>query len=64
MSWSTDHPIYRSSQDGMKKADKVGELPEQPGKAVFDQYAGYFTVDAASGKRQLKLCLPSHWSCD
>ncbi|GJN41069.1 hypothetical protein PR202_gn00394 [Eleusine coracana subsp. coracana] len=50
VSWSMDHPIYGSPQDGLKKEDKVSELPGQPGKAVFDQYAGYVTVDAASGK--------------
>ncbi|GJN31651.1 hypothetical protein PR202_gb20072 [Eleusine coracana subsp. coracana] len=50
VSWSMDHPIYGSPQDGLKKDDKVSELPGQPGKAVFDQYAGYVTVDAASGK--------------
>uniref|UniRef100_K4A7T5 Carboxypeptidase n=1 Tax=Setaria italica TaxID=4555 RepID=K4A7T5_SETIT len=49
-SWSMDHPIYVGPQDGLKKVDKISELPGQPGKAVFDQYAGYVTVDATSGK--------------
>uniref|UniRef100_A0ACD5YL68 Uncharacterized protein n=1 Tax=Avena sativa TaxID=4498 RepID=A0ACD5YL68_AVESA len=39
-----------SPQDGLKEADKVSELPGQPGLAVFDQYAGYVTVNSASGK--------------
>lgn len=50
MSWSMDHPIYVGIQDGLKKADKISELPGQPEKAAFDQYAGYVTVDATSGK--------------
>ncbi|CAN6319792.1 unnamed protein product [Urochloa humidicola] len=49
-SWSMDHPIYVGPQDGLKKVDKISELPGQPGKAVFDQYAGYVTVDATAGK--------------
>jgi hypothetical protein len=49
-SWSMDHPIYVGPQDGLKKVDKISELPGQPGNAVFDQYAGYVTVDATSGK--------------
>ena len=39
-----------SPQDGLKEADKVSELPGQPGPAVFDQYAGYVTVNSTSGK--------------
>jgi hypothetical protein len=27
-------------QDGLKKADNISELPGQPEKAAFDQYAG------------------------
>ncbi|KAL6878406.1 hypothetical protein ACP4OV_012576 [Aristida adscensionis] len=50
MSWSMDHPIYVSPQDGLKEADKISALPGQPGKAVFDQYAGYVTVNVTSGK--------------
>lgn len=50
MSGGMDHPIYVGPQDGLKKVDKIIELPGQPGKAVFDQYAGYVTVDATSGK--------------
>lgn len=50
LSLSMEHPVYGSPQDGLKKADKVSELPGQPGKADFDQYAGYVTVDEASGK--------------
>ncbi|KAF8698625.1 hypothetical protein HU200_034870 [Digitaria exilis] len=50
MSGSMDHPIYVSPQDGLKKVDKITELPGQPGKAAFDQYAGYVTVNATSGK--------------
>ncbi|KAL6594032.1 hypothetical protein ACP70R_048933 [Stipagrostis hirtigluma subsp. patula] len=50
MSWSMDHPIYVSPQNELKEADKISELPGQPGKADFDQYAGYVTVDATSGK--------------
>jgi len=49
-SWSMDRPIYVGLQDGLKKADKISELPGQPEKAAFDQYAGYVTVDATSGK--------------
>lgn len=48
--WSMDQPVYVGLQDGLKKADKISELPGQPGKATFDQYAGYVTVDATSGK--------------
>jgi len=44
-----DRPIYVGLRDGLKKADKI-ELPGQPEKAAFDQYAGYVTVDATSGK--------------
>jgi hypothetical protein len=50
MSGSMDHPIYVGMQDGLKKVDKISELPGQPGKAVFDQYAGYITVDATTRK--------------
>lgn len=50
VSGSMDHPIYVSPQDGLKKVDKITELPGQPGKAAFDQYAGYVTVNATSGK--------------
>jgi hypothetical protein len=39
-----------SPQDGLKEADKVSELPGQPGPAAFDQYAGYVTVNSTSGK--------------
>ncbi|OEL26126.1 Serine carboxypeptidase 24 [Dichanthelium oligosanthes] len=49
-SWSMDHPIYVGPQDGLKKVDKISELPGQPGQIVFDQYAGYVTVDETSGK--------------
>uniref|UniRef100_A0A0E0KEH1 Carboxypeptidase n=1 Tax=Oryza punctata TaxID=4537 RepID=A0A0E0KEH1_ORYPU len=45
-----NHQLYMSSQDGFKEADKVSELPGQPGRAGFDQYAGYVTVNATSGK--------------
>ncbi|KAL5217791.1 hypothetical protein ABZP36_018475 [Zizania latifolia] len=45
-----DHQLYMSPQDGLKEADKVSELPGQPGRADFDQYAGYVTVNATSGK--------------
>lgn len=45
-----DHAINISPQDGLKEADRVSELPGQPGRAVFDQYAGYVTVNATSGK--------------
>ncbi|BAS84477.1 Os03g0386700, partial [Oryza sativa Japonica Group] len=45
-----NHQLYMSSQDGLKEADKVSELPGQPGRAGFDQYAGYVTVNATSGK--------------
>jgi serine carboxypeptidase-like clade II len=48
--WSMDQPVYVGLQDGLKKADKISELPGQPGKATFDQYAGYVTVDETSGK--------------
>ncbi|XP_006650145.1 serine carboxypeptidase 1-like [Oryza brachyantha] len=45
-----NHQLYMSSQDGLKEADKVSELPGQPSRADFDQYAGYVTVNATSGK--------------
>ncbi|KAG8063203.1 hypothetical protein GUJ93_ZPchr0003g17312 [Zizania palustris] len=45
-----NHKLYMSPQDGLKEADKVSELPGQPGRADFDQYAGYVTVNATSGK--------------
>lgn len=45
-----DHAMKVSPQDGMKEADKVSELPGQPGRALFDQYAGYVTVNSTSGK--------------
>uniref|UniRef100_A0A0D9VUP5 Carboxypeptidase n=1 Tax=Leersia perrieri TaxID=77586 RepID=A0A0D9VUP5_9ORYZ len=45
-----NHQLYMRSQVGLKEADKVSELPGQPGRADFDQYAGYVTVSATSGK--------------
>jgi serine carboxypeptidase-like clade 2 len=42
--------ISPQPQDGLKEADKVSELPGQPGPAVFDQYAGYVTVNSTAGK--------------
>ncbi|CAL9044094.1 unnamed protein product [Musa banksii] len=36
--------------DGLKEKDKIVKLPGQPQGVDFDQYAGYVTVDAGSGR--------------
>ncbi|URE00690.1 Serine Carboxypeptidase [Musa troglodytarum] len=36
--------------DGLKEKDKIVKLPGQPQGVDFDQYAGYVTVDARSGR--------------
>ncbi|CAL9092138.1 unnamed protein product, partial [Musa textilis] len=36
--------------DGLKEKDKIVKLPGQPQGVGFDQYAGYVTVDARSGR--------------
>ncbi|RWW22653.1 hypothetical protein GW17_00013136 [Ensete ventricosum] len=36
--------------DGLKEKDKIVKLPGQPHGVKFDQYAGYVTVDARSGR--------------
>ncbi|GAB2234925.1 hypothetical protein Droror1_Dr00004196 [Drosera rotundifolia] len=41
---------YIAEQDGCMQADKIGELPGQPGDVDFDQYAGYVTVDSNAEK--------------
>lgn len=37
-------------KDGSMEADKVDSLPGQPKGLGFNQYAGYVTVDAHSGR--------------
>lgn len=34
----------------LREADKIAELPGQPGGVDFDQYGGHVTVDANSGR--------------
>lgn len=44
-------PVYMSSQEGLKEADKIDSLPGQPKQGVnFDQYSGYVTVDGGKGR--------------
>ncbi|XP_008802653.3 serine carboxypeptidase II-3-like [Phoenix dactylifera] len=37
-------------QQGLKENDKISKLPGQPEGVDFDQYGGYVTVDAESGR--------------
>jgi serine carboxypeptidase-like clade II len=39
-----------TDQSAQKAADKITELPGQPGGVGFDQYSGYVTVDEESGR--------------
>ncbi|KAI3922165.1 hypothetical protein MKX01_005854, partial [Papaver californicum] len=53
ISFSKSHHLYYlpGGQDGLKEADKIDVLPEQPEQGVsFDQYSGYVTVDDGHGR--------------
>lgn len=46
-------PVYVKRQDGLKEADKIDALPGQPNLnqgQIFNQYAGYVTVDPIAGR--------------
>ncbi|CAI9104370.1 OLC1v1003027C1 [Oldenlandia corymbosa var. corymbosa] len=43
-------PVYTGSQDGLKEADRITELPGQPNEITFNQYAGYVTVNPIAGR--------------
>lgn len=42
-------PVYVESQEGLKEADKISDLPGQP-QVSFSQYSGYVTVDPNAGR--------------
>ncbi|KAI3803687.1 hypothetical protein L1987_31847 [Smallanthus sonchifolius] len=45
-----DFVVHKSSQDGLKAADKISRLPGQPRGSEFNQYSGYVTVDPNHGR--------------
>ncbi|KAL8541343.1 hypothetical protein ACS0TY_002553 [Phlomoides rotata] len=42
-------PVYVGSQDGLKEADRITDMPGQP-DVSFTQYSGYVTVDPTAGR--------------
>ncbi|CAH9137628.1 unnamed protein product [Cuscuta epithymum] len=42
--------VYVGNQKGLRRADKIRSLPEQPAGEKFAQYSGYVTVDPKAGR--------------
>lgn len=53
--WDEDDEVLKGQyvlekQEGLRKTDKIKELPGQPNGVNFDQYSGYVTIDPKAGR--------------